>query len=116
MILISKSFEKDLLKIKSISINDVNIEIKKHNSWLKNLKIIKKSKIWITFKWYLLSKKVRVLIYFTCINNNYIPYYIVKKETKVWKNIRNEMLDSIESKLDKCIYDIENENFEIYKN
>ena len=48
--------------------------------------------------------------------NNYIPYYIVKKESKIWKNIRNEMLDLVENKLEKAIEDIENENFTIYEN
>ena len=84
MILISKSFEKDLLKIKSVNVSDINLEIKKYSSGLNNLKCINKSKNNMTLKWYLLSKKVRILIYFTCINNNYIPYYIVKKESKIW--------------------------------
>ena len=113
MILISKTFKKDLWKIKSINISDIKLEIKKHDSWLDNFKCINKTDNSLILKWYLLSKKVRILIYFTRINWNYIPYYIVKKESKFWKNIRNEMIDLVEHKLEKAICDIDNKDFEI---
>jgi len=36
MILITKTFEKLLDKIKSVWINEIKIEIDKHKSWLNN--------------------------------------------------------------------------------
>jgi len=64
MILITKIFEKLLKKINSIWLNDIKLEINKHKSWLPNF-----IEIWvinkrIVLKWYLLQKKVRILILF----------------------------------------------------
>lgn len=40
MILITKTFEKILSKIKSVSLDDVILEIYKHKKWLNNFKDI----------------------------------------------------------------------------
>ena len=87
MILITKTFQKLLDKIKSVSINEIKIEINKHNSWLENFIKIWELKNRKVLKWYLLHKKVRLLILFQEKNWNYLPFYIVRKETKYWKNI-----------------------------
>jgi len=71
MILVTKTFLKLLDKIKSVWINDVKSEIIKHNSWLDNfieIWFIKNRKV---LKWYLLHKKVRLLVLFQEKKGNY---------------------------------------------
>lgn len=116
MILITKTFEKLLLKIKSISIHDVILEINKHQNWLDNFKeiwVIKQRKV---IKWYLLSKKIRIVILFQEKNWSYLPFYIVKKETKIWYNISKYSLSELESKLDNIFDDLEKWNYKIIQN
>lgn len=62
MILITDTFKKLLSRIRSVNIDDVILEISKHNKWLDNF-----IEIWVlqdrkVLKWYLLSKKVRIYI------------------------------------------------------
>jgi len=113
MILITKTFQKLLDKIKSVSINEIKIEIDKHNSWLDNFIKIWELKNRKVLKWYLLHKKVRLLILFQEKNWNYLPFYIVKKETKYWKNITKESLDILSWKLDNIFIDLENNDYKI---
>lgn len=116
MILITKTFEKLLDKLKSVWINEVKWEIHKHNSWLGNF-----IEIWIlknrrVLKWYLLHKKVRLLVLFQEKNGNYLPFYIVKKETKFWKNITKDSLtNELSGKLDNIFEDLENNHYKIIK-
>jgi len=114
MILITKSFEKLLDKIKSINLWDIKLELNNHKLWLSNfieLWIIKNRKV---LKWYLLHKKVRILILFQEKNWKYLPFFIVKKETKQWKNIRKESLNNLNNYIDKIFEDLENNNYEIF--
>ncbi len=114
MILITKTFKKLLDKIKSVNFNDIKIEITKHNIWLNNFKdlgILRNRKV---LKWYLLHKKVRILILFQEKNWKYLPFFIVKKETKEWNNIRKESLVELSNKLDKIFEDLENKDYEIF--
>ncbi len=113
MILITKTFEKLLAKIKSVWINEIKIEIDKHKSWLENFIELWEIKNRKVLKWYLLHKKVRILILFQEKNWNYLPFYIVKKETKDWKNITKESLDNLSWKLDNIFDDLENDNYKI---
>lgn len=113
MILITQTFEKLLNKIKSVWIDKIKIEIDKHKSWLENfieIWVLKNRKV---FKWYLLHKKVRILILFQEKNWNYLPFYIVKKETKDWKNITKDSLELLLWKLDNIFDDLENNNYKI---
>ena len=114
MILITKTFNKLLSKIKSVNFNDIKVEIIKHSIGLNNFK-----ELWIlnnrkVLKWYLLHKKVRILILFQEKNWKYLPFLIVKKETKDWYNIRKESLDELKIKLDKIFDDLENGEYEIF--
>ena len=113
MILITKTFEKLIDKIKSISINEIKVEIDKHKSWLDNFIEIWKLKNRKVLKWYLLHKKVRLLVLFQEKNWNYLPFYIVKKETKYWKNITKDSLSLLSCKLDNIFDDLENHNYKI---
>jgi hypothetical protein len=113
MILITKTFEKLLNKLKSVWINDIKLEIDKHQSWLENfieIWVLKNRKV---LKWYLLHKKVRILVLFQEKNWNYLPFYIVKKETKYWKNITNKSLELLSWKLDNIFEDLENNDYKI---
>ena len=113
MILITKTFEKLLDKIKSIQINEIKIEIDKHKSGLNNFIEIWKLKNRKVLKWYLLHKKVRLLVLFQEKNWNYLPFYIVKKETKYWKNITKKSLNILSWKLDNIFEDLENNDYKI---
>lgn len=113
MILITKTFLKLLSKIKSVWLDDISLEINKHKTWLDNFKII-----WIIenrkiLKWYLLSKKIRLIVLFQEKNWSYLPFYLAKKETKDWYNISKYSLDEIVKKLDNIFIDLENWDYEI---
>lgn len=113
MILITSTFEKLVSKIKSISINDVKIEIDKHKNWLDNFKLIWNLRSRKVIKWYLLSKKVRLVVLFQENNWNYLPFYIVKKETKDWFNVSKYSLEDLNSKLDNIFEDLDNWKYRI---
>lgn len=113
MILITKTFEKLLNKIKSIWIDEIKSEIDKHKSGLENFIEIWELKNRKILKWYLLNKKVRILILFQERNWNYLPFYIVKKETKNWKNITKDSIELLSWKLDNIFNDLENNDYKI---
>jgi len=114
MILITKTFKKLLNKIKSVTIQDISIEIYKHKLWLDNFIELWELKNRKVLKWYLLHKKVRILILFQEKNGNYLPFYIVKKETKFWKNITKESLPILKNKLDNIFEDLNSYDYEIF--
>lgn len=114
MILITDTFSKLLSKIKSVSLDDVKNEIQKHKNWLDNFK-----SIWIlrnrkVLKWYLLSKKVRLAVLFQEKNGNYLPFYVVKKETKEGFNISRYSVQDLDAKLDSIFADLELWKYKIY--
>ena len=113
MILITKTFEKLLAKIKSVWIDELKEEIRKHKSWLENfieIWVLKNRKV---LKWYLLHKKVRILVLFQEKNGNYLPFYIVRKETKFGKNITKDSLLDLSIKLDHVFVDLDNKDYKI---
>ncbi len=115
MILITKTFEKILSKIKSVSLEDVILEIGKHKKWLNNFKdiwVLKNRKV---IKWYLLWKKVRLVVLFQEKDWKYLPFYIVKKETKEGFNISKYSLEDLENKLDNIFIDLEKWDYKIVK-
>lgn len=113
MILITATFEKLVSKIKSISLNDVKLEIEKHKNWLNNFKVIWTLRSRTVIKWYLLSKKVRLIVLFQENNWSYLPFYVVKKETKDWFNISKYSLEDMNRKLDNIYDDLDKWNYKI---
>lgn len=113
MIVITKTFKKLLSKLKSIDIFNITLLIDKHKKWLDNFIEIWEINNRKVLKWYLLQKKVRILILFQEKNWKYLPFYIVKKETKHWKNIRKESLDNVSWNLDHIFQDLENGDYEV---
>ena len=112
MILVTQTFQKALSKIKSVNFNDILSEIKKHSSGLQNFIEIWEIDTKKVLKWYLNSKKVRLVVLFKENNWNYFPFYIVKKETKQWYNISKQSLKLLEGELDKHYEDLEKWDFE----
>lgn len=88
-IIITRSFEKELLSFWNINLNDIKEEIIKYNLWLNNfINLIDLDNSTKVLKWYLLSKKIRLIIVFKKVDNIYIPVFLFKKESKNWYNIR----------------------------
>ena len=106
MILITDTFKKLLEKISSISIDDVINEIEKNKAGLNNFKKIWKINWKLILKWYLLSKKVRLVVYFKEQSWNYMPLYIAKKESKEWYNISSKTISSLDSIINKSFDDL----------
>jgi len=71
MIVITQTFEKLLEKIKSVWVSEIKAEIGKHMSGLDNFIEIGTLKNRKVLKWYLLHKKVRILVLFQEKNGNY---------------------------------------------
>lgn len=113
MILITKTFEKLLNKIKSVWVNEIKLEVNKHKSWLDNFIEIWNIRNRKVFKWYLLHKKVRLLILFQEKNWKYLPFYVIRKETRFWNNITKDSLNELHGKLDNIFEDLNNNDYEI---
>jgi len=114
MIVITDTFLKLLSKIKSVSLSDVAMEIDKHSKWLENFKLIWTLRSRKVLKGYLLSKKVRLVVLFQEKNGNYLPFYVVKKETKDGFNISRYSVEDLDSKLDSIFSDLEKGKYKIY--
>jgi hypothetical protein len=56
---------------------------------------------------------VRLVILFQEKNGKYVPFYIVKKETKDGYNISKYSLQDLENKLDAIFLDLENGHYSI---
>ena len=114
MILVTNTFKKLLSKIKSVSIDEIKNEIEKYNNWIDNFKTIGFLRNRKVIKGYLLSKKVRLIVLFKENSWNYLPFYIVKKETKDWYNISKLSLKDLDNKLDNIFEDLEKWSYEIF--
>ncbi len=112
MILVTKTFEKALSKIRSVKFEDIVSEISKHHSWLQNLIEIWKIDDKKVLKWYLNSKKVRIVVLFKAKNGSYFPFYIARKETRKWYNIFKQSLNFLEKELKKHYEDLDVWDFE----
>jgi len=115
-IIITKSFQKQLVKFKSVSERQVIDEIKKHISGLDilvdiyspapNLKVL---------KGYLSSKKVRIAVLLIIKREQYIPFFLAKKESKKGWNVSKQSEKSLENYIIKAIQNINDKDFEIVK-
>lgn len=111
-IIFTYSFKKNLLKLWNINENDIINLVKKYPNTrnLITIESINTSKI---LKWYLYSKKIRILILFEYIKWKFIPVSIMKKETSKWKNImKDNYIELFWNDIDKVIIDYDNNNFE----
>ena len=98
-IIFSETFLKKLKKLK-LSENTITNLISK----IPNTKLAIKIDDFANFqvyKWYLNSKKIRIIILLQKVNNTYIPVSIFKKETKQWYNLTKETYQKY------CLSDIE---------
>lgn len=111
-IILTKTFNKLLSKIWSISKQNIIDLIKKYpnSNNLIEIDILTGS---VVLKGYLLSKKIRILILFQNIKWKFIPIYILKKETKKWYNIsKDNYIELFWNYIDKITIDIDNNEFE----
>ena len=112
-IIITKHFQKNLSKIKIVTVDDVVNEIKKYNKGLNNFvdlySPIDYSKI---LKGYLGKGKVRIVILLMIDNNTFAPLLIEKKESKYGYNLsKDTAMEFIEYKSELILKDIKNKNF-----
>lgn len=112
MILVTQFFSKSLRKLRSVSLSSIIEQAYRHKSWLDNLIEIWQVKGYPIMKGYLNAKKVRIVYVLQTKDGYYIPFYIVRKETKVWKNITKDTIPELVWDLEKVMLDIRNDDFE----
>lgn len=89
MILIVRSFSKELASFDKTIKSELIGLISKHARWLsKNFILFKEDGSLLIYKWYLNGKRVRVVVTKT-LKGTYIPLEIFKKEPKNGFNIRD---------------------------
>lgn len=112
-IILTKSFQKQLVKFKAVSEKQVVDEIKKHISGLEvlvdiyspapNLKVL---------KGYLASNKIRIAVLLIVNNEQYAPFFLARKESKQGWNVSKQSEKSLENYIIKAIKDINNKDFD----
>lgn len=63
-------------------------------------------------KWYLLSKKVRLMVAFARDNENYFPFLLLRKESRDGYNITRDDEEYLMNEFDKHISCIKNGEYE----
>ncbi len=92
MILITKTFKKQIQKLGSIEISDIQKEVYKHSIGIENFIFLWTAKQSDVLKGYLNAKKVRIVLLFQKKWERYFPFYIVRKETKEGNNITKDSI------------------------
>ena len=112
-IIITKHFQKEVNKIKSVSIDDITEEIKKYNKGLNNLiDLYSPDSNTKLLKGYLNSGKIRIAILFIISNNSFVPCLIVKKESRHGHNLSKETSENLlNHKINIIAEDIANNNY-----
>ncbi len=107
-IIFTNTFKKKLLKMWNLVELDIISLVKKYPN-TNNLIIIDTIKTSKILKWYLLSKKIRILILFEYVKNTFIPISIIKKESYRWENIiKNNYIELFWNDIDKTINEYDN--------
>jgi hypothetical protein len=112
MILVSRIFRKQLEKIGSIELEDIVREIEKHRMGLSNFIVLFHEDDMEMLKWYLLWKRVRLMVAFARERENYFPFLLLKKESRDGNNITKDDEEYLMRELDKHIECIKNWEFE----
>ena len=112
-IIITKHFQKNLSKIKIVTLDNIIYEIKKYNKGLNNFidlySPIDYSKI---LKGYMGKGKIRIIILLIINNHIFAPLFIEKKESKYGYNLsKDTALELIEHKSELILKDIKNKKF-----
>lgn len=111
-VIFTNSFTKLLSKNINISKENIVYLLSKYPN-TSNLILIDSFDDSLVLKWYLLSKKVRILVLFQNVKWKFIPISIVKKESFKWRNItKNNYIDLFVNDIQKSIKDLDNDNFE----
>lgn len=112
MILVSRIFRKQLEKIGSIELRDIVREIEKHRMGLSNFIVLFREDDIEMLKWYLLWKRVRLMVAFAREWANYFPFLLLRKESRDGYNITKDDEDYLMNELDKHIDCIRKGEFE----
>jgi hypothetical protein len=110
-IIFTRTFDKELSKIGSITSEDIIREVGKYARWLDNFIELYEYEDGKVLKGYFPSKKVRVCIWFREIHGQFVPFFIARKESREWYNIAKADKESHELILDRYIEDIERGEF-----
>jgi hypothetical protein len=92
-IIITKTFEKNLKKLWSITLKDIDREILKYLSGIGDTLLLHERPGGQILKSYFLGKRVRGVIFFEKVGNNFIPIWVWCKESKIGYNITREDSD-----------------------
>lgn len=112
-IILTKSFQKQLAKFKSVSKKQVAAEIKKHISGSNSMvDIYSPAPDLKVLKGYLIGRKIRMAVLFIIKQEQYTPFFLAKKESKQGWNMSKQSEKFLENHIIKAIQDIENNNFE----
>lgn len=111
-IVFTNHFLKKLEKLWNLNKNDVLNLVKKYPD-TKNLILLDSFDDLKILKWYLLSKKIRILVLFEMVKWKFAPVYIWKKESRKWANItKNNYLELFWNDIDKVTSEILEEKSE----
>ena len=112
MIIISKVFQKELKWYEKSLLDEIFSLIGKYHRGLdKNLFVLQENENYVILKWYLAGKNIRILIA-RYPDPYYIPLLLLKKESKLGWNIREDF--NIEIPMKKAEICFRNKEFETF--
>ena len=101
------------MKIGSIDETIIIKEVGKYMRWLENFITLYSFSDGKVLKWYFLSKKVRVCLWFREYKWQMIPFFIARKESKDGYNITKDDEEKLNREILRHIDDIESGCFKI---
>lgn len=111
-ILFCTSFLKSLKKIRSIDTNDICALLTKYPNTTE-IKIIDKYGEYEILKCYLSGKRVRVIVFVTIAKGKYVPFAVVKKESKKGRNItKDNYIELFSGDITRVLKDVRESNYE----
>ncbi len=112
MILVVRSFAKELTSFPNSVKSELITLISKHVRWLsKNFILLKEDGSLLVYKGYLNGKRVRVVVAKTK-KGTYVPLEIFKKESRNGYNIREDYLSS--GPIERMEREVENWLYEVW--
>ena len=114
MIIITKVFQKELKWYEKSLLDEICTLIEKYHRGLdKNIFVLQENEEYIVLKWYLSGKNIRILIA-RYPDPYYVPLLLLKKESKLGWNIREDFDITIPmKKAEICFQQKEFETFDI---
>ncbi len=110
-ILFCSSFLKSLKKVRSISTDDITTLLAKYpnTTEIKNIDVYQPYDV---LKCYLFGKRVRMMVLAATIKGKYVPFAIVKKETKKGHNItKDNYIELFGGDIKRILTDVQNGDY-----